>query len=341
MSRIIRWIIAAVMMSLFTEAFGGTPVRVVTTIFPLTDWTRAVGGERVTVTPLLPPGVEAHTYAPRPRDVQAVSQADVFIYLGPDMEPWALKIAAASERPNRVVLEAAAKIPRDAEAHAHGDHDDPDADGNPADHDGDHDDHAPHRDEEGHPHDTGGTDPHVWLDPVLAQRIVLAIAEALGRADPEGTDMYRRNAETYNRKLQELHERIVNTLRGAKRREILYGGHFAFGYFARRYGLTHRSPYPGFAPNAAPTPRAVAEMIRRLRETGQNIIFHEEMVDPKVARVIAEETGARLVMLHGAHNLTPDEARRGDVTYLSIMEDNMKKLAEALEAEWTPLKPSP
>ncbi len=71
-------------------------------------------------------------------------------------------------------------------------------------------------------------------------------------------------------------------------------------------------------------------MIRRLRESSQRVIFHEEMIDPKVARVIAEETGARLVMLHGLHNLSAEEARRGGVTYLSLMEDNLRKLAEAL-----------
>lgn len=310
-SRIVRAVLVALSLA---QAVGGAPVRVVTTIFPLTDWARAVGGDRVEVTQLLPPGVEAHAYAPRPRDILALQHADLFIYLGPDMEPWAERLATASDRPGRTVLEAARGIPRLA---AEGEFHDQD----PA-RAGDNDSLA-----------RGKSDPHVWLDPVLAQRIVTAIAAALAQADPAGAETYQRNAQQYNERLEALHRRIEDTLRRAKRREILYGGHFAFGYFARRYGLGHRSPYPGFSPNAAPTPRAVAELIRQLRDTGQKIIFHEELVDPKVASVIAEETGARLVLLHGAHNLSAEEARRGDVTYLSIMEDNLRKLAEALEAE--------
>lgn len=299
---------------LAAAAAAAAPVRVVTTIFPLTDWARAVGGDRAEVHQLLPPGVEAHSFAPRPSDLARIESADVFIYLGPDMEPWAQRLLRATSKASRVDVEAARGIERltacaECEAHDH-------------DHDHDHDGPA-----------SAATDPHVWLDPVLAQRMVEAIADGLSRADPEGAETYRRNAAAYNERLKALHGRIESTLRNARHRTLLYGGHFAFGYFARRYGLEHRSPYRGFAPDAAPTPRAVAELIRTLRETGQKVIFHEELIEPRAARVIAEQTGARLLPLHGAHNLSREEAERGDVTYLSIMERNLENLAAGLEAE--------
>lgn len=295
---------------------AAAPVRVVTTIFPLTDWTRAVGGDRVEVHQLLPPGAESHSFAPRPSDIARIEAADMFVYLGPDMEPWAQRLLRAAPRASRVDVEAARGIERltaDAACAAHDDE---------HKHHHDADDHAP-----------AATDPHVWLDPVLAQRVVEAIADGLSRADPEGAETYRRNAAAYNERLQALHERIESKLRNARHRTLLYGGHFAFGYFARRYGLEHRSPYRGFAPDAAPTPRAVAELIRTLQETGQKVIFHEELIEPRAARVIAEQTGARLLPLHGAHNLAREEAERGDVTYLSIMERNLENLAAGLEAE--------
>jgi len=309
------------------------PLRVVTTFFPLTDWARAIGGDRVRVHQLLPPGVEAHTFSPRPADMRAIQEADVFLFLGPDMEPWARRLAPAPAHPRQVILEVAKRIPRVSDGSAHADHEKAEGppthtdDGDAHEHDHVHRGPHPHAS-----HDHADTDPHVWLDPVLAQQMVRAIAEAFAQADPDSAEIYRANARAYMERLADLHQRIEATLRRVRHREILFAGHFVFGYFARRYGLDYRSAYPGFAPDAMPTPHAVAELIRRIRETGQQVIFHEELVDPKVARVIAEETGARLVMLHGAHNLTPEEARRGTLTYLTIMEDNLRKLAEALGA---------
>ncbi len=303
-------------------AAHAAPVRVVTTIFPLTDWTRAVGGDRALVTQLLPPGVEAHSFAPKPSDVFRVQKADVFVYLGPDMEPWAAGLLRAARRPERVDLEAGRNVERAKDE----DHEEEEQEHEQGETE------AEESNAEHHAHAHGETDPHIWLDPVLAQTIVRDIAEALAAADPEGADTYRRNAETYVGKLQALHEKIAEGLKNAKHREILYGGHFAFGYFARRYGLGHRSPYRGFSPNAAPTPRAIADLIRTLKDSGQTTIFHEELLDPSVARVIAEQTGARLVLLHGAHNLSKEDAERGDLTYISIMERNLQRLREGLGA---------
>ncbi|MBP7830644.1 MAG: zinc ABC transporter substrate-binding protein [Kiritimatiellae bacterium] len=284
-------------------AAGAEPVRVVTTIFPLADWARAVGGDRVEVKPLLPPGVEIHTYSPKPSEVLALHRAGVFIYLGDDLEPWAEDLLDGLPEPRPMVIEAGRGIPRLCGHEEHEAHD-------------------------GHGH---ATDPHLWLDPVLAQDIVAAIAEGLAQADPEGRETYLARAAAYRVELQQLHEEIQAGLQTCRHRRILYAGHFAFGYFARRYGLEHVSPYAGFSPNAMPTPSQIAALIVLLRESGQKILFHEELLDPRVGRVIAGETGARLEVLHTAHNLTREQHERGGMTYLSIMRENLAKLRAALE----------
>ncbi|HOW97309.1 MAG TPA: zinc ABC transporter substrate-binding protein [Kiritimatiellia bacterium] len=283
------------------------PVRVVTTIFPLYDWARAVGGERVDVAQLLPPGVEAHSYAPRPSDVFALNRADVFLYLGADLEPWAADLVRGIENPRVAVIEAGREVPRE-----HG-------------HDED--------DEEDGEHHHEASDPHIWLDPVLAQTVVSTIAAGLAQADPAGAAEYAARAGRYNAQLAALDEDIRAGLANCRHRQILYGGHFAFGYFARRYGLTHLSPYAGFSPNAAPTPAQMAELVKAIRASGQTTLFVEELLDPKVGRTLAEETGTRLEVLHGAHNLTREERTRGDVTYLSLMRENLAKLRKALGCE--------
>jgi zinc transport system substrate-binding protein len=118
---------------------------------------------------------------------------------------------------------------------------------------------------------------------------------------------------------------IRATLEKCKSRTIIYGGHFAFGYFARRYGLEYLSPYAGFSPNAEPTPRKIAELIETLKKTGSSCIYYEELLEPRVARIIAENTGAKLLLLHGAHNISRDELDQG-VTYLEIMQGNLERL---------------
>ena len=293
---------------LVTGAAAQAQVSVITTIFPLYDWAREVGGDRVDVVQLLPPGVEAHTFAPKPSDMLLLNKAHAFIYVGEDMEPWAKDVLRGLDNPALVVVEAGREVER-ADDHEHGEH-------------------CAH----GHDHGHGDTDPHIWLDPVLAQAMVSAIAQGLAKADPEGASLYEARAQAYIAKLRELHRKIEAGLATCRRREIVYGGHFAFGYFARRYGLSHVSPYPGFSPNSTPTPRQVAELIRVIRASGQKTIFHEELIEPRVARTMAEETGAKLALLHGAHNLTRDERARGE-TYLSLMEGNLIKLRAALECE--------
>lgn len=270
-------------------ALAGSPMRVVVTLFPLYDWARVIGGDRVEVRMLLPQGAEPHSYAPRPSDIRRLREARVFIYLSPQMEPWANALIRSVRNDSLVVIEAAAGLVGSV-----------------------------------------GEDPHVWLDPVLAAEMVNTLAEGLARADPEGQEAYRERAARYRDELLAFHQRTAERLRNCRHREILFGGHFAFGYFARRYGLTHRSPYPGFSPDAVPTPRQVAALTDALRETGQKTIFFEELLEPRVARVIAAETGAQLVRLHGLHNLSRDEWRQRP-TYLELMDENVEKLRAALE----------
>jgi zinc transport system substrate-binding protein len=188
----------AVLLAGLPAAAAGGPIPVITTIFPLYDWARIVGGDRVAVSQLLPPGVEAHTFAPKPSDMLALSKARVFVYLGPDLEPWAADLAQGSDNPDLTTVEAGRGLARAGD--------------------------------EGRGH----TDPHLWLDPVLAASLVDAIAEGLAAADPDGRETYLANAASYRDALQRLHQEIESGLRTARHREILYGGHFAFGYFARR-----------------------------------------------------------------------------------------------------------
>ncbi|WP_026368185.1 metal ABC transporter solute-binding protein, Zn/Mn family [Aminiphilus circumscriptus] len=331
-------LVAGTAFSSGAVAAEAAKLKVTATIFPLYDFARQVGGDRVEVSLLLPPGVEAHTYAPRPGDMIRLGNAEIFLYTGELMEPWAENLVKGVDSPALLVVDTSRGIEL-AEEDEHDEHvhfgeaeSSGHAAASPEEHHG-HDQKASADAHAGgasdHHHLHHGKDPHIWLDPVLARIMVRTIAEAFAAKDPAGAESYRNNAESYAKELAALDREITEGLSACERRTIIYGGHFAFGYFARRYGLEHVSPYPSFAPDAEPSPRAVAELVETMKRTGASVIYHEELIDPKVARAIASETGARLLLLHGAHNLSREEREQG-LTYLQIMRDNLARLREGL-----------
>ncbi len=327
-------------------------LQVVTTLFPLYDWARVIGGEQAHVTLLLPPGVEAHSWEPTPRDIVNIHRADLLIYTGRFMEPWVEDMAKSVSHGRLLVVDTSRGIlnggvdhhhhhqeehgHEHSEKKAHDHENDQHHHGHDHGHNGDahhhhshHHDHG-HHDHHGHHHHHGGQDPHIWLEFGNARIMVNHIARAFAEKDPQNEEFYLDRAAKYNARLHELEKVYEEELASCRHRTLIYAGHFAFGYFAERYGLTHVSPYTGFSPSAEPSPRRIAELIGKMRDMDMKAVFYEEGVEPRVARVIARETGARLLLLHGAHNVTRDELAE-NVSYLSIMEDNLERLKEGLE----------
>jgi zinc transport system substrate-binding protein len=302
---------------------GKSKIEVVTTLFPIYDFAKQVGKDKVNVAFLLPPGVESHAFEPRPQDVVRINKADIFIYTGKYMEPWAEDILKGISNKNLLVVDSSKGIELMAEDDhdEEGEHHEGGVEYNEKDH---------HDGEHNHRHHHGGKDPHIWLDLANDQIMVDTIAQALAEKDPANSSFYLKNAEEYKTKLVDLDRRFKETLSTAKYKTIIYGGHFAFGYFVKRYGLEHDSAYEGFSPNAEPSPKAIAELINKLKASGSKYIYYEELLDPKVARVIAQESGAKLELLHGAHNVSKDELNKG-VTFIDIMEENLRKLEVGLE----------
>lgn len=279
-------------------------LQVVTTLFPLYDFSRTLLGDTAEISLLLPPGVESHAFEPTPQDIVRISKADVFIYTGEVMEPWVHDLLKGIENPGLYVIDASQGISLVEEE----------------------EDDSEHEGEEDAEH---GVDPHIWLDPVLAQQMVTTIAEGLKQAVPDQEKGIADAEQALKQNLEALHQKYIAVLEKTQYNKIVYGGHFAFGYLARRYGLDHVSPYDGFSPDAEPTPASITALIKTLKAAGTNTIYFEELIDPKVARVIAEETGAEMLLLHGAHNISKDEMASG-ITYIIIMEQNLENLKKGL-----------
>lgn len=272
-------------------------LTVVTSIYPLYEFARQVGGERVNAVNLVPPGAEPHDWEPTPRDLQTLNKAAVLLFNGIGLEPWVGKTVKSLDNKGLLAVE----VSRDL--------------GTEAGHD------------DGHGHEPAGADPHTWLDPVLAQQMVERVREALVKADPAGAEQYGANARAYQEKLAALHEDFKASLGQGCRREFVTS-HAAFGYLARRYNL-EQVAIAGLSPEVEPSPKDVAAIVAEAREHGATHIFFETLVSPKIAETVAREIGAETLVLNPLEGLTPEELAAGK-DYLTVQRENLKNLKLAL-----------
>jgi len=161
-------------------------------------------------------------------------------------------------------------------------------------------------------------DPHVWLDPILFARIVERIGDVLHATD---------GADALVADLQRLDSEYRSGLAHCARKEVVTS-HAAFGYLAKRYGLT-QVPITGLTPEAEPTARQLADVVKLVRRTHATTVFFETLVSPRLAQTVAREVGARTAVLDPIEGLTPAEQARGE-NYLSVMRKNLSALRRAL-----------
>lgn len=280
-------------------------IKVFASLFPLQEFVRHVGGEWVQADLLLPPGAEPHTWEPKPSELAKLTKADLFVCLGPVMEPWVGIVLKAATGTRLKILEASQGLAL-LEAKA------PDRGGTKG----------------GAPH---GADPHVWLDFSQGPKILERIAAALEEKDQAHGPQFRANASGYATKLRDLDRRYQASLARCRHRQLILGGHSAFAYLAHRYGLQQVALY-GVNPNSEPTPKKLAAVIAVARERGAKTIFFERLVNPKLAQVLAKEVGIGTRVLNDGANLTREQ-RRKNVTFLELMEENLENLREGLACE--------
>lgn len=307
-----RLMIAALLaVALILPGCGGRQqksdkMQVVTTLFPLYDFARTIGGTKADVSMLLPPGVEPHSFEPRPDDVVRVNRADLFIYTNEVMEPWAASITAGIDRNKVGIVEGGKGIPLVP---------------------------APKVGEHEAQHGAGRKgpvmDPHIWLDFDNARRIARNILTAFVARDPANKAYYEANAAKLDGDLAALDRRFRETITKSPKKVLLHGGHYAFGYLARRYGLQYVSASAANA-DSEPTPGKLAELVELMRRDHLQYVYTEELLSPRIAETIARETGAKVLMLRAGHNVTRDELQRG-VTFISLMEENLRNLKTGLQ----------
>lgn len=262
-------------------------LNVIVSILPQKAFVNAVGGNHVTVNELIPPGASPATYEPKPSDLALVENADIYFRIGhiPFEKSHADKLAELN--PDMEIIDTSVNVELrhfgEHEAHSH-------------EHEEEHEEHEEeHEDEheEEHDHAHEGVDPHVWLSPKQVKHQVDVIADTLSKNDPENSEVYKSNAESFKQELDTLHLNI-----GSKFVELetdkLMVFHPAWGYFADEYGLEQVAIEQS---GKEPTAEQIQHLIDEAREEDVKVIFVQSQFNKEIAESIAEEIGAVVVSI--------------------------------------------
>ncbi|SHO43913.1 Periplasmic solute binding protein [Nitrosotalea sinensis] len=233
--------------------------EILVTFYPIYKFTKAVGGDKVDVSVIIPSGVEPHDWEPTVQDIEHLKKANMIIINGAGLEPWISKLV--SENPNITIIDSSKNI------------------------------HLLENNE-----NTNMIDPHIWLDPILAKIQVQNIADGLINIDPTNADYYQQNANQYKAKLDLLDNQIRTELGTCNKKDFL-AFHDAFSYFSKEYGLNQNTIVGGLNPEAEPTAQTLQEIVNKAHDLGIHVIFTEEAVNPQISKVIADEIHGKVLVL--------------------------------------------
>ncbi len=283
---------------------GSGPVRVATSMSVFADMVRQVGGERVTVLSLIPPGADAHTFQPGPKDVRKLGDVRAIFLNGSGLEESLMGVLENNAPANARMVELSAGLqPITYEAEAVGP-----ASGKADDQEEEHE----------------GANPHFWLDVQNAKRYVERIRDTLVEVDPEGRAVYTANADRYLRELDETDAYVrqqIATIPPAQRKLVTF--HDAFPYFARAYGLE----LAGFvvrAPGREPSAREVRELGETIRRENVRTVFKEPQLNARLLDRAAKDAGVKVDVLYS------DALTKEITSYVQMMRRNADTVAQGL-----------
>ena len=266
-------------------------LRVVATFYPLAEFSRMAGGDAVRVATIVPFGIEPHEYDPTPRDIISIEQADVFVFNGSGMDPWAEKLAPSLRGKGIVVVDASESVTTLSLSE-------------------------------------GVSDPHFWLDPVFAESIIGSLRAAFSEKDPFRADSFEVAAAQSLSEMEAIDGEYRNTLSHCAKNEVITS-HDAFAYLSKRYAFEAHS-ISGLSPEAEPSAGRMADLANLAKKENIRYIFFETLVSPKVSKTLAREIGAETLVFDPIEGISKEDAAAGR-NYISIMRENLANLSRAME----------
>ena len=329
------------------EKFEQKKYSVVSTSFPGYDFARAVTkNTNISTKMLVKPGAETHTYEPTPQDIIDIKNADMFIYVGGDSDTWVEKILKDVDTKKTHVVKLVDLVStveeeivegmEDEDEHEHyHDHDHDHAKHNHADHDHDHEHHHHHdHDHESHEHkhehdeeeEGPEIDEHVWTSPKKAMEIVKKIADVASEIDADEKTKINDNAEKYVAEIAQVDKDLHQAIDG-KISEIVVADRFPFRYFADEFGLKYAAAFSGCSEQTEASAKTISFLINKVKQEKIKKIYRIELSNGKIAETVSKDTGAEVLELHSAHNVTAEDFSKG-VTYVDLMKRNLVALSK-------------
>jgi zinc transport system substrate-binding protein len=327
-------------------------LTVYTTIFPLEDFTKKIGGNFVDVKSIYPPNVDAHSFEPSTKDMISLANSDLFIYTGVGIDGFAEKAADSLKKESVTILKAGEGIDllesthnevhshegesAVAESHEHEEegtekeshkHEEESTEAESHEHEDDVTKEAESQDHEDDDHNHGDYDPHLWLDPILSIELANNIKNSLSNLMPEHASEFENNFNHLKTELEKLDQEYKTTIDASKTKYILVA-HAAYGYWEKRYGI-EQIAISGLSPTQEPTQKELQNVIEESTEHNIHYVIFEQSVSPKVAKIIQVELGAESLTLHNLESITEENIKRND-DYFSIMRKNLQTIKKAL-----------
>ncbi|MCB4993423.1 zinc ABC transporter substrate-binding protein AdcA [Streptococcus mutans] len=307
---VILVVVIAFLLAKDGEKRSNGKLNVVTTFYPMYEFTKNVVGDQGKVSLLIKAGTEVHDFEPSTKDVTRIQEADTFVYDSDSMETWVKSVKKSVDTQKVPFVKATGNMilaPGVTEEEGHG--------------------------HKGHHH---AYDPHVWLSPKRAIKLVENIRDALSKKFPRRAKIFKKNAANYIDKLQTLDKEYAEGLANAKQKSFVTQ-HAAFGYLALDYGLT-QIPITGLTAESEPSAKRLAELSKYVKEYGINYIYFEENASSAVSKTLADEAGVKTAVLSPLESLTQKQMDAGE-NYFSVMRANLKALKKTTDSAGKEIKP--
>ncbi len=313
------------------EKFEQKKYSVVSTSFPGYDFARAVTkNTNISTKMLVKPGAETHTYEPTPQDIIDIKNADMFVYVGGDSDTWVKKILKDVDTKKTHVVKLVDLVSTVEEEIVEGMEDEDEHD-HEHDHDHSHShehDHESHEHKHDHDEEEEGPeiDEHVWTSPKKAMEIVKKIAEVASEIDVAEKNKIDDNAEKYVAEIAQVDKDLHQAIDG-KISEIVVADRFPFRYFADEFGLKYAAAFSGCSEQTEASAKTISFLINKVKQDKIKKIYKIELSNGKIAETVSKDTGAEVLELHSAHNVTAEDFSKG-VTYVDLMKRNLLALSK-------------
>ncbi len=269
-------------------------INVVTTIFPLYDFARAIGGDKVEVKMLIRPGTEVHSFDPLPSDMSAVYDCDLFLFIGGESDTWAESLI------NDKSINSLSLIDMVNTEHGH-----------------------THSHEHSHP------DEHIWTSSENAKIMLDAICESFVAQDGKNAEYYRQNCQEYVEKITAAEGEMTAVIESLDDPFMVVADRFPFVYFTEQYGIDYEAAFDGCAVSTDISFKTMTRLTNTIKSRNVKAVFCTEISNRNIADALSEELGVEVIELHSAHNITLDDFNSG-ITYVDIMYRNINAIKRGL-----------